>query len=309
MQTFSEQLSQSYSNLIEKGTEWLNIAILQIPNFLLAIVVCTIAYLASGYVKKLAVRGFSRFTSNKTVLELTGSLATALLGVLTLFIALGILNLGETINKILATAGVLGLAVGLALQEPMNNLFSGVFMSVRDLFNIGDLVETNGYFGTITKIDLRATTLKLPSGQLVTIPNKDVIQTPLTNYTESQKRRVDLSCGISYGEDLDFVERVAIDAMDEVEEILTDEPIDVIYEEFGGSSINFKLRFWMDVCGQRDYLLMKSNAIKALKAAFDEHDIMIPFPIRTLDFGIKGGVPMEEMIPHQEQHHDPITSN
>lgn len=309
MQTFSEQLSQSYSNLIEKGTEWLNIAILQIPNFLLAIVVCTIAYLASGYVKKLAVRGFSRFTSNKTVLELTGSLATALLGVLTLFIALGILNLGETINKILATAGVLGLAVGLALQEPMNNLFSGVFMSVRDLFNIGDLVETNGYFGTITKIDLRATTLKLPSGQLVTIPNKDVIQTPLTNYTESQKRRVDLSCGISYGEDLDFVERVAIDAMDEVEEILTNEPIDVIYEEFGGSSINFKLRFWMDVCGQRDYLLMKSNAIKALKAAFDEHDIMIPFPIRTLDFGIKGGVPMEEMIPQQEQHHDPITSN
>jgi small conductance mechanosensitive channel len=301
MQTFSEQLSESYTNLIDKGTDWLNLVILQIPNFILAAVVCTIAYLVSGYVKKLAVKGFRRFTSNKTVLELTGSLATAIFGVLVLFIALGILNLGETINKILATAGVLGLAIGLALQEPMNNLFSGVFMSVRDLFNIGDLVETNGFFGTITKIDLRATTLKLPTGQLVTIPNKDVIQSPLTNYTEAKIRRVEISCGVSYGEDLDFVERVAVDAMAEVEEVLSDEPIDLVFEEFGGSSINFKLRFWMDISGQRDFLLMRSNAIKALKAAFDEHDIMIPFPIRTLDFGIKGGVPIDEMITQENQ--------
>lgn len=296
MDVFIAQISSSYDKLLEKMAHWVDAAFLQLPNLLIAVIVGIFAYFISRYIKKIAVRMTRKFTSNQTILNLVSNITAVVFSVLVIFIILSIFNLGGTINKILATAGVLGLAVGLALQDPMNNLFSGVFMSVRKLYKIGDLVETNGYFGTIKNIDLRATTLTLPTGQIVVIPNKDVIQNPLKNYTDSGERRIDVSCGVSYDENLEEVQSIAIEAVKQHIDYKKNKPVDIIYDEFGGSSINFKVRFWIDTCGQKDYLLEKSNAIKVIKQAFDANDIMIPYPITTLDFGIKGGVPLNKML-------------
>ena len=296
MDNFSMQLSSSYEKMIEKLGGWLDIIVLQFPNLIIAIVVGVIAYFLSTYVRKVAVKTTSKFTQNRTVLNLISNLTAVVFSIFVLFTILGIFDLGGTINKILATAGVLGLAVGLALQDPMNNLFSGVFMSVRELYKIGDLVETNGYFGTIVNIDLRATKILLPTGQEVVIPNKDVIQNPLKNYTVTGKRRVDISCGVSYGDDLDKVEGLVIEAIKNNIDYLESKPVDIVYNQFGDSSINFVARFWIDNVDHRDFLAEQSKAIKAIKKIFDANDIMIPFPITTLDFGIKGGVPMKKML-------------
>jgi len=297
MEEFSDQLSSSYQNLIGKLGEWVDMLILIIPNLIIASIVGVIAYFFSKYVRKFAVKAVSKVTKNRTILNLVANLTTVIFGVFILFIILSILNLGDTINKILATAGVLGLAVGLALQDPMTNLFSGVFMSVRKLYKIGDLVETNGYFGTITDIDLKATRLKLPTGQRVIIPNKDVIQKPLKNYSSSEERRVDLECGVSYGDDLDEVESIVREVMDNVDGLIEDKPIDFMFTEFGGSSINFKVRFWIPKTSQANFLKHRSEVIKAIKKSFDKNDISIPFPITTLDFGIRGGAELKEMLP------------
>jgi len=296
MEEFNEQISSSYGNLVDKLTDWLNAIILQAPNLLLAIVVAAIAYFFSRYVKKMAVKACSKFTDNKTVLNLVANLSTVIFGFFILFLILSIFDLSSTINKILATAGVLGLAVGLALQDPMTNLFSGIVMSVRKLYTIGDIVKTNGYFGTIKDIDLRVTTLMTPTGQIVTIPNKDVIQSPLENYTSSGVRRVDVSCGVSYGDDLDMVEKTAVSAIENIESRIKERPIDLVFQEFGNSSINFTLRYWIPSSSQLDYLKEQSKAIKLIKSAFDEKDIMIPFPITTLDFGIRGGTPLNKVM-------------
>ncbi len=263
---------------------------------MIAGIVATLAYFFSKHIRKAAVKTTSKFTSNKTILNLTSNLTAVLFGITILFIVLSVLNLGETINKTLATAGVLGLAVGLALQDPMNNLFSGVFMSARKLYRIGGLIKTNDHFATIIDIDLRATKIKIPTGEIVIIPNKDVIQKPLTNYTISGERRVDVSCGVSYGYNLNNVEDLVITTLGRLSIILKDKPVDLVFNEFGDSSINFTTRFWIKSNGQTDYLIERSNAMKAIKKAFDENDIMIPYPIRTLDFGIKGGVPMMDMF-------------
>ncbi len=299
METINDQIDNSYGNLVDKLTDWLNEAILQLPNILIALTVAVIGFFISKYISSFAKKTASRFTNNKTVINLIANLAAVLFGVFVLFAVLSIMNLGETINKILATAGVLGLAVGLALQDPMNNLFSGVFMSVRDLYQIGDLVETNGFFGTIKNIDLRVTKLKLPTGQEVIIPNKDVIQSPLKNFTSSGERRIDLECGVSYGDDLEKVREVAEKAISALSSRIEDQPVDLVYTSFGDSSINFTIRFWITTNGQRDYLIERSKAIVKLKQAFDQEDIMIPFPIRTLDFGIRGGDSLKSMIPKQ----------
>ena len=217
------------------------------------------------------------------MLSLTSNLVSILFSIFVLFIILSILNLDGTINKILATAGVLGLAVGLALQDPMNNLFSGIFMSVRELYNIGDLVETNSYFGYITKIDLRSTKLELPTGEEVVIPNKQVIQSPLKNFTSSGKRRIDLQCGVSYQDDLSKVEDIAIKTISQMAIVWADKPVELIFTDFGDSSINFTLRFWLNAPSQKECLMAKSEGIQLLKKAFDQNGINIPYPIRTLE--------------------------
>ena len=296
MASFTAQLSATYQKLMEKVFGWFELLILQLPNMLIACLIAGLSYLLSKYVRKTVTKTVERFTSNQTILKLISNLTAVLIGALAIFIILSILNLGETINKLLATAGVLGLAVGLALQDPMNNLFSGVFMSVRDLYNIGDLVETNGYFGRIIDLDLRATKLRIPSGQIVMIPNKDVIQKPLKNYTSSGERRVDITCGISYGDSLEKVEKILIPAIRKMESSLPHKPVDLVYDKFSDSSIQFTLRFWIDTTEHRDFLIERSNAIKLIKKTFDQHDIMIPFPIRTLDFGIRGGKPLKSML-------------
>lgn len=295
------KLDESYDLLVGKLGGWIDSFVLNIPNILIALIVAVVAFLLAKYVRALTIKGTRKLTDSKTVLNLTSNLTSVVFTVIILFVILSIFNLSGTINKILATAGVLGLAVGLALQDPMTNLFSGVVMSVRSLYAIGDIVKSNGHFGVIMDIDLRSTKLRTPSGSDVVIPNKDVIQNPLENFTSSGERRVDIECGISYGEDLEKVEKVAIEAVSKLERLMDKKPVEVMFSEFGSSSINFTLRFWMEAASHKDYMVMLSKGIKALKAAFDANDITIPYPIRTLDFGIKGGLPLGEVLSNKKE--------
>ncbi|MEM9884575.1 MAG: mechanosensitive ion channel family protein [Bacteroidota bacterium] len=290
-----EQFSEAWGKMISKLGGWLDQLVVMLPNLLIAAVVMTVSVFLARYVSKYTSKLTIKFTKNKTISSVLSNVATAIFVLITLFLVLSILNLDKALTSLLAGAGVVGLAVGLALQEPLVNLFSGVMMSVRSLFNVDDLIETNGYFGKIKKIDLRSTLIELPTGELVTIPNKQVLQSPLKNYTASGKRKVVLECGVSYGDNLERVERIALDAISEAIDNPKEE-IDFYYTSFGDSSINFMIRFWRENCQQPNILASKSKAIIALKKAFDRNDISIPFPIRTLDFGIKGGERLDEVM-------------
>lgn len=289
-----ERFSGAWNGMWEKLDGWVEQIFLMLPNLLIAAVVMGVSIFLARYVSKYAKKLAYKFTHNKTVSSVISSVVTAVFGLVALFLILSILNLDKALTSLLASAGVIGLAVGLALQEPLMNLFSGVMMSVRELFNLDDLVETNNYFGKIKKIDLRSTLIELPTGELVTIPNKEVLQEPLKNYTASGKRKVVVECGVSYGDDLEKVKKITLET---VSKTINDDPenIDFYYTSFGDSSINFMLRFWRNDVSQPSILGAKSEVIMAIKSAFDANDISIPFPIRTLDFGIKGGESLEEM--------------
>jgi small conductance mechanosensitive channel len=221
--------------------------------------------------------------------------------IISIFIVLNILNLSDAVTALLGTAGVIGLAVGLALQDPLMNLFSSVLMSVKAYYQVGDLIETNGFFGKIKEITLRSTIIALPDGQEVVIPNKDVLQNPLKNFSHNGRRRIEIVCGVSYEDDLEQVRKVAIDAIENCGMNINEtKPVEVFFNEFGESSINFSLRFWKNVTAQKDYLSAKSEAIIALKKAFDENSISIPFPITTLDFGVSGGLRIDEIYPPEQ---------
>lgn len=290
-----EQFTESFNNLIAKLQGWLDGIIVSLPNIILAIVVMVMAYFASRYVKKYVQKLLIKTTRNAAISNVLSNIATVVFLGIMFFIVLGILNLDKALTSLLAGAGVVGLAVGLALQDPMVNVFSGIVISAREFFNVGDLVETTDYFGKIERINLRSTIIATPDGQKVVIPNRTVVENPLKNYSISGARRVEVSCGVSYGDDLEKVKSLVIDTLSSLPDIDNSKDVQFFYTGFGGSSIDFIARFWLNVTGQPDFLAARSNAIMAIKKTFDDNEITIPFPIRTLDFGITGGLGIHEI--------------
>lgn len=294
-------MSEALTKLVEKLQNIFEDLILLLPNIALSILVAITGFLTVRFIQKRLKKLLFRYLENHSMSIIMSKVIAFVLSIGLLFVILGILQLDKLLTSLLATAGVLGLAIGLALQEPLTNAFSGIMLSVKQRLRIGDIVETNGYFGTVTEINLRSTIVHTFAGQVVTIPNKSVIQNPIVNYSYLGKRRVDLDCGISYAENLGQVEKVVRHAMKEVEH-LESEPVDFFLTEFGDSSINFQVRFWIDEVKQKTFFAAKSEALQAIKQSFDKENILIPFPIRTLDFGIKGGQTFTEQrlkVKHQ----------
>ncbi len=281
--------------VIQKLEGWLDSFISLIPNMavtlLLLIIFLVLARLGSKLFKKL----FSKTSNNKALEQLFSTVIYAAILGIGLFIMLGVLGLNRALTAILAGIGVIGLALGFAFQDIAANFLSGIILAFRRPFKRGDIIEVKDIMGKVTRTDLRVTIIETFQGQEVDVPNKDFLQHAFYNFSVLEKRRIDLAVGVSYGEDLEKVEEVVLSAIRNMEGVIDHDKIVFDYAEFDSSSINFNIRFWIEYPGEPSYFSMKSKAIKAIKSTFDEHGISIPFPIRTLDFGIKGGQKRSQM--------------
>lgn len=281
---FKSQVENSYEVVQDKLDRWSDLILYNIPNVLVAIGVFILFYFLANFVRKYLRKLLTKFINQPTLRSLISSLVSVLIIGAGLLIALHVLNLDTVLKSILAGAGVAGLAVGLALQSSLSNTFSGVYLSVRDIINIGDWVETNGFMGTVVEVNLRNTVIKEPDNNLVILPNKMVVENPFKNYGLTSQIRVILNCGVAYESDLEEVEKLAKKAISENFENDEDKEIEFHYLEFGDSSINFQVRFWINATSKLTILEARSKAIKVLKQAFDKNGISIPFPIRTVYF-------------------------
>ena len=283
------EIMSAYDLIMDKLEGWGAAAIEMLPNLVVAMIVLIVFYLIGRLVRKVVSKLLNQVTKNRNIINLLETIVSVSIVTIGVFIALGILNLDDTVTSLLAGAGIIGLALGIAFQDIASNFISGILLSVRHPFGIGDIIKSNDYFGRVQQLNLRSTIIATPEGQSVYIPNKMVFENPLENFTKSGERRIDLECGVSYGDDLAKAKDVAIEAVEEIETINRDRNVELFYHEFGESSINFVIRFWVKFSDHRDYWSARSEAIVAITRKFDENDIMIPFPIRTLDFGIRGG--------------------
>lgn len=284
--------------LFQELQDWWAGFLALLPNLLLAIIIATIGYMVTRFLKKYFDKLSRKLVKDFKIASLISTMLTIVVVALFTLLILSVLQLDGAVNKIVAGAGVVGLAVGLAFQDPILNFFSGVILTVQSLFRVGDLIEVDGYLGKVKEITLRHTSMETLQGQDVMIPNKIIAQSPLKNYDLLRKRRVDIACGVSYGDDLAKVKDVTIRAIKNNVAHDKGKDVQLFFNEFGGSSVNYTLRFWLDQrkTGQADFLAAQSDAIMAIMTAYNENDIMIPFPIRTLDFGIKGGEKLSEMM-------------
>ena len=306
----SLDMNNAYDLVVGKLEAWLSTAIEMLPNMALALLVLILFYVVGRLLRNFVRTLLEKATTNKTVIDLAETVMSVIIIGIGVFFALSILNLDGTVTSLLAGAGIIGLALGFAFQDIAANFISGLLLSIRHPFGIGDIIKSNDYYGTVQKLNLRNTIIKTPQGQIVYIPNKVVYENPFTNYTKNYERRIDLECGISYGDDLEKVKKVATEAIESIEQRNSARDVEFFFKEFGGSSINFVVRFWVDFRTNADFWAPQSEAIMVLKKAFDENDIMIPFPIRTLDFGIRGGEKLNTMWDGQKKVTDqPNSSN
>lgn len=285
------------AKLLAKLHGWLATLVVMLPNVLVAVVVIAVSVVASRLVGR-AVRGvLLRVSRQEPIADLVGTTArVATIGV-GVFVALGLLQLDKTVTSLLAGVGVIGLALGFAFQDIAANFMAGFLMAIRRPFEIGDLVEIAGKKGRVRRLELRETEVQTLDGLTVIVPNKEVFQNAIVNYTRTPRRRVDLEVGTAYGDDLEKVRHVALAAVHEVPFRDPDAEPELFFEGFGDSSIDSTLRIWLTVSDERSYLHARSEAMIALKKAFDREEMTIPFPIRTLDFGaaVVGGERLDAM--------------
>jgi len=280
--------------IFSKVDTWINEFISMLPNMAVALVLFILFFILAKLVQKGSSKLFEKASDNKALQNLLSTITYySVLGI-GLFIILDILQLEKAVTSLLAGVGVIGLALGFAFQDVASNFISGVIVAFRRPFVIEDIVEINGMMGSVVRTNLRVTVIKTFQGQEIYIPNKDVIQSAIINYSVLGQRRIDLNVGISYGDDLKKVEQVVKDVISSLEGVIRKEDTIFDYYEYGDSSINFYIRFWVEYPGQGAFLAVRHDAIKKIKEAFDKSDITIPFPIRTLDFGIKGGQTISE---------------
>lgn len=165
----------------------------------------------------------------------------------------------------------------------MANSFSGIFLAIKGSIQVGDWIESNDYAGRIQEISLRSTKIQEGENNIVAIPNRMVSDNPFKNFSYPKRARITLSCGVAYDSNLCKVRQLTIDNLSNRFKADEQNPVEFYYQEFGGSSINFITRFWVDAKNQKEILHYQSEAIPLIKDIFDEHDTNIPFPIRTLD--------------------------
>lgn len=295
-------MQRAFDQVWNKLNDWGRDLIVMLPNVAVALLVIIGFWALGRVVQKTLDRGLRRTPLHDTAVPIIAKTVAFVVISVGLVIALGVLNLQEAAASLLAGAGIVGLVLGLAFQDIAANYFAGFMLSLKRPLQIGDVVETNDQFGTVELIELRTTWIRTFQGQRVMIPNRKIFAEPLTNFSTFGRRRIDLPVGVSYGSDLEQVERVALEAVASLDCVLDDEPPSLFYESFGDSSIDFQILFWAKFGGQRDFLDARHAAVKAIKRAFDEHDITIPFPIRTLDFGIVGGKTLREMLPPERKN-------
>ncbi|MDX1762479.1 MAG: mechanosensitive ion channel family protein [Christiangramia sp.] len=282
----SEQfnIQESFEGISGKLGEWLDQMILGLPNFILAVIVFILFVFAAKYLGKLLDRLLRFKVRQASIREITIKIMKVVVIAIGFFVALGLLNLNTVLTSVLAGAGVVGLAVGLALQGTLNNTFSGILLSFLPEIQIGDWIENNGYAGRVVEINLRSIVIKEADNNYVIIPNSQVIDAPFKNFSRTSRSRIMVNCGVAYNSDLELVKTITINTISELYPQKKGEEVEFMYNEFGDSSINFVVRFWANVTSNRDILIARSAAIIAIKKVYDEHDVNIPFPIRTLEF-------------------------
>lgn len=203
-------------------------------------------------------------------------------GILALFLASALRELGFSLAVLMGAAGVLTVAIGFASQTTASNLISGLFLIGERSFEVGQTIRVGQTTGEVLSIDALSVKLRTMDNLLVRIPNETLIRSEVITLTRFPIRRFDLALGVAYKEDLQRVRQVLMKVAEANVHCL-DEPAPLfIFTGFGESALNIQFSVW---ARQESFLTLRNTIAIDIKQAFDAHGIEIPFPHRTIYTG------------------------
>ena len=206
---------------------------------------------------------------------------------LAIAVAFGAAGLGSFLTAVATIAAAATLAIGFALQDVIKNFAAGIFIFTDRPFRIGDWIEWDGNAGVVEDISLRVTRVKTFDNELLTVPNGDLMDGVIKNPVAKDKLRVKFVFGIGYDDDIPEATEIIIEEAEKHDGILDDPAPSVRLTELGDSSVGLQSRIWISDPSRADYVKTRGEYVEAVKRRFDEEDINIPYPNRTIGGGLE----------------------
>ena len=194
-----------------------------------------------------------------------------------LLVAADILGATALLGSVMGAAGVLGLAVGFAVRDTIENYIASILLSLRQPFSPGDHILVEGQEGHVTLLNSRATVLITPGGEHVRIPNSRIYKAVITNFTRAPERRFTFEVGIGAAVDIARAQAIALGVLRGMDSVLAQPQPIVTVDRLGGSSLVLNVSGWMNQ-RRSDHAKVKGEAIRQVKEAFDAAGVPMPDP-------------------------------
>ena len=246
-------------------------------EFAINLVLAILIFYVGKFVVNLIVRGTAKVMQtqevDKTLQTFICNLERMVLMVIVIIAAIG--QLGIQTTSFIAIFGAAGLAVGLALQGSLSNFASGVLIVLFRPYKVGDFIEGAGVSGVVVEVQILTTVLKTGDNKQIVVPNGQIMNSIITNYSANDQRRVDMVVGVSYDDDLDKVRSTLRELIDADDRILDEPACTIAVSALADSSVNFVVRPWVKTA---DYWGVMFDMTEAIKKRFDQEGISFPFP-------------------------------
>jgi small conductance mechanosensitive channel len=248
-----------------------------VRHLLFAILILLLGHWLMKFVIRWIERAMTRAQIEPTVTRFVTHVSYFLLMVVVVIIALG--QLGIQTTSLLALLSAAGLAIGLALQGSLANFAAGLLLILFRPIKQGDFIGAAGVEGTVQDVQMLSTTLHTVDNLRLTVPNAKLTEGIITNYSVTSTRRINLTVGVSYDDDLQQVKHVLEALLAEEPCILTEPAPFIGVSNLGENSIDFVVQVWVQ---RADVRQVRFGLLEKIKLAFDQHGISIPYPQRTV---------------------------
>jgi len=253
------------------------IAVNQGPDLAVKLVTALLVFFIGRMLARFAVsvlrKALARTQMEDTLERFLCNMAYSVLLAVVIIATIG--QLGIETTSLLAVFGAAGLAIGLALQGSLSNFAAGVLIVAFRPYKVGDFVEVGAVAGSVQEVQIFTTVLTTPDNKRITVPNSQVMEGIITNYSATGTRRVDLVFGCAYDDDIDTVYKVLKDIIKNDSRILAEPEPTIALNELADSSVNFIVRPWV---ASGDYWGVYNDITEQVKRRFDAAGVSIPFP-------------------------------
>ena len=256
------------------------------PYIVLGVFVFFLFYFVGRMTRRLAKRVSHRAGRHSHVGLVIGRLGQGTSVLTGILVASVIAIPGFTVGQLFSILGVGSVAIGFAFRDILQNFLAGILILLNQPFRIGDQIVAKDLEGTVEDIQTRATLIRTYDGRRVVVPNSDLFTNLVTVNTAFETRRLEHVIGISYDDDIETAIGVLEKVMRHAPSVMDSPEPDAFVVNFNDSSIDIQLFWWISSPFQKDVIFSRGEVLRKAKRALDEAGITIPFPIRTLDFGL-----------------------